>query len=394
MIYKLKIYRKKIAEYNEIFYLVYILSVFGLMSIGQGSDYLIYRIVFPFAFIALCVKLVSTDYTKKELFWMFLSGGLLILNMFLNGEKTLVLSMMAVLGAKNVHLNRVMKYALWERIVLTTGMILLSVAGIIENLEFSGMPKFMDGEWKGFTIYAYGYTHPNHAYIDIFSIAILFIIVYGSRMKWYGYLALHAMMYAAYYFLICRTGWYTWLACLSMLILYELIKRTKVRSFYLYLISLIPIGLTVFSVWGVFLYHVNGDQWGTLMYRINQLFTGRFHLAQECWPDLFKVVIGHIPRAGKDLAYIHFIYNYGWIIFLMLIVAYIGTMWELIKCGQDYICIALAVMSGYLLGEVTPLNVGWNITLIYVSMVIFKDNIFLLKNGNEHEGQYKEKLSV
>jgi len=380
--------RKKLSKYQQIMYIVYILPVFGLMSVGQGSDYLLYRIIFPICMIGLILKLAVTDYTKTEWIWMLIIGGLLVLNLICNHEKTLVLTYMAIIGAKNTDLDKIIKWALWERIILTVITIGSALLGITNNQLVKAMPKYINGTWQSCNIYCYGYAHPNHAFLDLFTIALLLILVYHEKMKWYGYLLLMIGMYTGYYYLVCRTGWYTWICCFLIFIVYQIVQKSKLRTAYLYLVSMIPVFVMVFSVAGVLLYHVQHNIPSSLGNHLNDMFTGRFGLAQECYPAIFTQIIGHIPRSGKDLGYIHLIYNYGWIITAIGIVAYIRTMWKAIALKKDYLCLALAVMSGYLVGEVTPLNVGWNILWIYLSMVLFQSKS---QNINIIKGEEKTK---
>lgn len=375
--------RNYIANYNEWLYMFFVLSIFGLMSIGQGSEYLIYRIVFPFSMLAFALKFVSTDYTKREWFWMILVGGLLFVNLVHNHEKTLVLSFLAVIGAKNVDFERLFKWALWERVVLTIVTVTLALIGVTENIFVGAMPKFMHGEWNYIDLYCYGYKHPNHAYLECFTIAVLFIVVYFNKMKWYMYVLLTAFMYGAYKVLVCRAGWLTWLVTLFIIIGYYIFKKLNWKAIYLWGLSAIPIILTLFSLWAIC---ISGDPENPIGVKLNELFTGRMNIARSAsYPQIFWTFLGHSPRAGMDFAYAHMIYNYGWIIFLIILIAYTRTMWRMVKLEKDGWCIALAVMSGYMLGEVPPLNVGWNITLVMLSIVLFDLDERLKYEKLQHE---------
>lgn len=64
---------------------------------------------------------------------------------------------MGIFGAKNVNLDKVMNYALWEKAVLTVGTRLLAATGVIENVAFD-LPK----NWEKYTIYSYGYETPEY----------------------------------------------------------------------------------------------------------------------------------------------------------------------------------------------------------------------------------------
>lgn len=362
-----------IEKYQESFYMFFVLTIFGLMSIGQGSDFILYRVLFPFAMIAWAFKFFSTPYTKREWFWIILIGGLLFINLLRNHEKTLVLSFLAIVGAKDVDLGKVLKWALWERIALTVGTVSLALMGVIENIYVGHMPKYMHGEWKAVNLYCYGYTHPNHAYLECFTIAILVVLVYFEKLKWYGYLLLSFFMYGAYRVLVCRTGWVTWLATMAIMICYAIAKKIKLDRIYLKCLSVIPLVLTAFSLWGM---SVSEDVNTGIGEILNQLFTGRMKIARaDAYPQIFWTFIGHNPRAGMDLAYVHMIYNYGWIISIAFLGAYVWTMLKLAEKRKDGWCIALAAMAGYIIGEVPPLNVGWNITLILLSVVLFQESV-------------------
>ena len=61
-------------------------------------------------------------------------------------------------------------------------------------------------------------------------------------------------------------------------------------------------------------------------------------------------------------------------------------MLKLAEKRKDGWCIALAAMAGYIIGEVPPLNVGWNITLILLSIALFQESADIY-----HESEYVEK---
>ncbi len=123
--------RKKLGEYQEIYYLIFILAMTGMTSAGINSEYRIYKIVFAVVTLFLLLKVIVTDYTWRELVLMALLTVLLGVNLLRNGEKTLILTAMGVFGAKNVSLEKVFKYALWLKVALTGGTLLLAAAGQI-----------------------------------------------------------------------------------------------------------------------------------------------------------------------------------------------------------------------------------------------------------------------
>jgi len=47
-------------------------------------------------------------------------------------------------------------------------------------------------------------------------------------------------------------------------------------------------------------------------------------------------------------------------------------MWYMMKKGQDYKCMVLAIAAGYFMGEAVPLSVGWNVSLLLLAEFIYR----------------------
>ena len=91
--------RKKLGKYQEIFYWVFILLMTGMTSAGLNSEDRIYKIVFAVATLFLLLKLAVTDLTLREILVMAALTALIGANFLRNGEKTLILTAMAIFGA-------------------------------------------------------------------------------------------------------------------------------------------------------------------------------------------------------------------------------------------------------------------------------------------------------
>lgn len=84
--------------------------------------------------------------------------------------------------------------------------------------------------------------------------------------------------------------------------------------------------------------------------------------------------MGHIPQKPYDSMYFDMLYNYGWILFGIGLVAYVAGMWYCNRKGQYYITIALGIMAIYGFMELLPLSVLWNLPLFYLSQILFQGN--------------------
>lgn len=106
---------------------------------------------------------------------------------------------------------------------------------------------------------------------------------------------------------------------------------------------------------------------------INIVLTGRINYVNEVYGRLWNLVPGQAGRASFDSIYITALYNYGWILFLFVLAAYIAGMWYCNKKGQYYAVIGLGIMAVYGYMELFPLSALWNLPLLYLSQVLFRE---------------------
>ncbi len=355
--------RKKLSNYQEVFYLLFLLPMTGMSSMGINSDDRIYLYVFAVATLFLLLKMAVTDFTWREILIMGVFTALLGANFLRNGEKTLILTAMGIFGAKNVNLDNVMKYALWEKAVLTVGTLTLAATGVIENVAMS-LPKndvYVE-------IYCYGYYHPNMAFANIFMILLLAIIVYGDKLKWYAYAIGTAIILVAYKIFVCRTGIVVWFMLCLMVLGYQLMKCFCWEKKYMYLLSIIPIALSAVTMVLPLIMRVSPEfkKW------IDKLLTARVNLINQVYDHIWNLALGHTPQKSFDSMYFHTIFNYGWIVFLLCLVVYVMGMRYCSKKGKYYGTIALAIMAVYGFMELLPLSVLWDLPLLYLTPVLFK----------------------
>ena len=94
--------RKKLGEYQEIYYMIFLLAMTGMTSAGINSEHGIYKIVFAAATVFLLLKMAVTDFALRELILMALLTILLGANLLRNGDKTLNLRGKECVSGKSV----------------------------------------------------------------------------------------------------------------------------------------------------------------------------------------------------------------------------------------------------------------------------------------------------
>lgn len=355
--------RKKLANYQEIFYMLFLLPMTGMTSMGLNSEDRIYLYVFAVATLFLLLKMAVTDFTWREIVIMGVFTLLLGANFLRNGEKTLILTAMGIFGAKNVNLDKVMKYALWEKAVLTVGTLTLAATGVIENVAFE-LPK----NWVMFTIYSYGYETPNMGFANVFVILLLAIIVYGDRLKWYAYVIGTAIMLGAYKLFMCRTGLVVWgILCVTVLA-YRIMKYFNKQRIYVSLFIPIPVALACITMIVPILARKNPE----FSVWINTKLTGRVDLIDQVYDQVFRLQLVKAQQHSFDSIFFHTLYNYGWLMLILGLVAYTMGMWYCNSKEQYYVTIALGIMAVYGYMELLPLSILWNLPLIYLAQILFR----------------------
>lgn len=360
--------RKKLGEYQELYFMIFILAMTGMTSAGINSEHGIYKIIFAAATLFLLLKMAVTDFTLREILLMALFTLLLGVNLLRNGEKTLVLTAMGIFGAKNVSLEKVFKYALWIKTVLTAGTLLLAAVGVIEN-EVMNLPKGSEV----LPIRCYGYYHPNMAFANIFALLLLAVIVYGDRLKWYAYVAGTVIMLAAYKLFVCRTGFLVWGVLCLMVLGYGLAKLLKREKAYMTLFVAIPPALAAFTL----LLPIWGRTGSAIVEKLNFYLTGRLRHMDQFFDNIGGLILGCVPREPFDSMYFDLLYNYGWVLFVLCLIAYCAGMWYCNRKSCYYGTIGLGIMAVYGFMELLPLSVLWNLPLLYLAWILFRGGVKL-----------------
>ena len=356
--------RKRLGQHQEIYFWLFILPLECIMSMGLQSHDRPYQIVFAVALVFWTLKMLTTDFTIREIVWMSLISLLLGINFLGNHEKTLILTAMGVFSAKNVSLDKTFKWAFWLKLAATIGTISLAAAGIIDNPPIS-LPKY--GVYV--ELYGYGYGHPNSTFGNIFFILTLAILAYKDKLRWYIYLIFTMITLAAYQILVCRTGLVVWLFLLIVLLGYKLSQKWKFERIFLSIFCLLPILfaalICIFTV--VAIINPASIIW------MNSLLTGRVGLIIHGLGDMGNILFGQIPKQLYDNLNFYLLYNYGIIILLFSLFAHTYSIWRCYKLGKDYEVMILGTLAVYGFMESIVMSIAWNLSLLCLSRILFKE---------------------
>ena len=119
---------------------------------------------------------------------------------------------------------------------------------------------------------------------------------------------------------------------------------------------------------------------------IDFYLTGRISHLMLGWSHLDSLLLGRSVREPFDNSYYQLVINYGWIISVFCFVAYLRTIWNCIRKEEHYAALALSVMSIYGFMEFWPLSVGWNVSLLLLAPILFREK----DHGNVDTGSLEE----
>ena len=356
--------RKNLAQYQENFFLLFVLALGFLMSMGLESQDRPYRIVFAIVSVCWALKMFSTDFTLREIIWMIVITLFLGVNFLANHEKTLILTAMGIFSAKNMSLEKVFKYGFWSKFAATASTILLAAVGIIENLSVT-LPK--NGVMLQFNCYGYG--HPNITFGNIVLVFILAILAYKDKLKWYVYLLFTLILFGAYQLLMSRTGLVVWGCLMIMLVCYKLSLKWKLDKIYLSLFCILPVLLAVITC-AVTVFSINNPAFSA---RINFYLTGRINLIIGALGNMGNILLGQVPRHMFDNLNFYLLYNYGIVILLFSLLSYTYAMWVCLKQKRHYEVIILGAIVIFGFMEYYVASIAWNLSLLCLSRVLFKE---------------------
>ncbi len=162
--------------------------------------------LFQITFLIFLLKLLLTDYSKKE--WHLIVGLELLafFSYWVTGANELIRIVTFVAACKNIPLKQMMRYAFYVTLAGCAVIVLLSVTGIYGDIsltqaygrESAETTIYIGVEPAKETRYTLGMGHPNALSCMFLMLLVMAVYVYFERMKWYLYLFLMLLNVGVY----------------------------------------------------------------------------------------------------------------------------------------------------------------------------------------------------
>lgn len=192
------------------------LTIELLMVIVDKSNYInpIEGQLFRITFLLFALKLLLTDYTKKEWGVIILLEAMAFFSYRITEANDLIRVVTFVAACKNIPLRQMLKYTFYVTLIGCAAIVLLAVTGIYgavsltqayghESMETT---IYIGKEAAQETRYTLGMGHPNALACMFIMLVVLGVYVWFPQMKWYIYLFIMLLNAGVYALTQSKTG--------------------------------------------------------------------------------------------------------------------------------------------------------------------------------------------
>ena len=166
-----------IIKVHELIYYIYFLLLFGSRAIGLYDGQTLYNACLVLGMLAFLIKIAATRHTLAEYTTglVFLSAG--ALTYLCSGEKGLLIYFTMMLGMKGIREKKVMRAGLIILSVCYFALYILSITGIITELNHMNKRSGF-----GFLLrHSLGYPYPNTAHTTLLILVVFFFYLYEAQ---------------------------------------------------------------------------------------------------------------------------------------------------------------------------------------------------------------------
>lgn len=355
----------KLKTQNSIQLNIFCLYIYwSMLTIGKGfgltsrdTSYIFLTVgAMPF----LLCKILLTQWSGRE---VIVCAALVVLSgciYLASGTMTIMLTVLTIIGLKDVCLTQFLKYTGWLKATLFILVFGMAYFGVIDNQM---LVQFHDGGTWHRERYGMGMGMPNATHYILFDIFALFVLAYRDRLRWYHFLLFFLVNCCVYSYTDSRTG-FLMIVILSFL---TIVAR------YLFVAEnvLLQIAVLIYPVLTIFSMMI---PW--LLMKIpflSQLgtFSSRFLTAQAIM-NTSQITLWGQPGIITDFGIISILYSNGPIALVLFVAGFTWLMYYFKKHRMKEEIIVSICYAGYTVLESYSASILMNMMLLYFSIILFK----------------------
>lgn len=374
------------GQYGVISMTMYYGVMTASKALGMDSSNSLYYVMFGIACIMLLFKYCVTQYTVRQIALDVLLGCIGIVCFVISHDMTLLLLAMTVAGLKDCDFRELACTAFYVRLAITSFMVVASFLGIFDQGETAQTTT----SFQDITVYNFGYSTANNAYINIFVLMALFLYIRYDRINWKYFIGTSVIAMLMYTFTNSRTGTLLFFAVWFFIFCEKFLLARKGRYVFFWLMAASTLICAVFSYAATLMFNPDGGYWSEY---INRIFSGRLNITHKYHealsvsliPRTSAVMDAHRGFGFIDNSYMSVYFHDGLIVALIVLVLICISNYSLFKkhCYKELVFIAS--FSVYAMMEEFPLNPVVNPFIMLTAVVIYKASFSIERPGNGTE---------
>ena len=328
----------------------------------------IYKYFFVFGMFFLAIKLISTQYTLREILWAAILMGVSIPLSIITKSNTWLLLFLTIIGMKNCDYHKLIKIAVYIRCISVCILVLGSAFGVYDI----GYKTTPDTNYVELPVYGFGMGEPNYAFLSVFlTILLLLYYNYEKLNKWW-FIWTSAVALLFYKFTFCRTGIAVFFFCWGLIIFEKKVKNDK-QKFILTLS--IPVG-ALFSFGTMLTFNSSNP----VLKLLNHFVSGRIYIINSYFKDQGLALL---PRPQEifyasyygliDNSYMFVLIYCGWIVAIFFLALLCLMQWKLYKYRKYKELVMIAALALYGVLEQFVMNGFMNPFILLGAVLLYPD---------------------
>lgn len=370
------------GQYGVISMTMYYGVMTASKALGMDSSNSLYYVMFGIACIMLLFKYCVTQYTVRQIALDVLLGCIGIVCFVISHDMTVLLLAMTVAGLKDCDFRDLACTAFYVRLAITSLMVVASFLGIFDQGETAQTTT----SFQDITVYNFGYSTANNAYINIFVLMALFLYIRYDRINWKYFLGTSVIAMLMYTFTNSRTGTILFFAVWFFIFCEKFLLARRGRYVFFMLMSASTLICAVFSYAATSMFNPDGGYWSEY---INRIFSGRLNITHKYHealsvsliPRTSAVMDAHRGFGFIDNSYMSVYFHDGLIVALIVLAIICISNHRLFKkhCYKELVFIAS--FSVYAMMEEFPLNPVVNPFIMLTAIVVYKSAFSIERPG-------------
>lgn len=296
--------------------------------------------LFRLTFVLFCIKVITTQYSKKEWIAIAIAGILVSISYLVNDKDEVVRAAVFVISCKNIDVKRILKVVLGITLAGSVILFVLAASGTFGAMTMTA--NFGRGPFPGIveTRYCFGMGHPNAFQCMMYMMTVLCLYIYVDKMKWYHFVLLFLINVMTYHYTDSNTAMLVIGATIIGAAIMKYVPILKNLKWIYWLSAAFVLALVIFSAVGSY----TGRE-TQFMYGLDQVLNGRFqyaHAIENARVENWTLFSNRLNTEFFDQGFIRLFYWYGIIPGIMYVLANLYLIYQSYK-KRDYMLLIIVV---------------------------------------------------